>query len=220
VGDDALVALRPPGEALFRTASGRGFESAPLRDTLARSRSSTRLTRPQAAALRLPERIAVAGMATVDAGELGRWDVAVIASAASERDRVVRAALAARRLVGVGMEEARSRVTESLKREGFGVLTEIDMQATLKKKIDVDIAPYVILGACNPKLAHQAISHEFGIGLLLPCNVVVASGRGRYADLSRIAYVDVLGGPRPIRAGAGRRRCGAAPAARDRRGLR
>lgn len=91
VGDDSLLALRAPGEALFRTASGRVFESAALRDTLARSRSSTRLTRPQAAALRLPERIAVAGTATVDAGELGRWDVAVIASAASERDRVVRA---------------------------------------------------------------------------------------------------------------------------------
>jgi len=83
-----------------------------------------------------------------------------------------------RRLVGVGMEEARTRITESLKREGFGVLTEIDVQATLKKKIDVDIAPYVILGACNPKLAHQAITHEFGIGLLLPCNVVVAQDAG------------------------------------------
>lgn len=91
VGDDALVALRPPGDALFRTASGRGFESAPLRDILAGARSSTRLTRPQAAALRLPERIAVAGTATADAGPLGRWDVAVVASAASERDRVDRA---------------------------------------------------------------------------------------------------------------------------------
>ena len=83
-----------------------------------------------------------------------------------------------RRLVGVGMEEARARVTEALKREGFGVLTEIDIQATLKKKIDVDVAPYVILGACNPKLAHQALSHEAGIGLLLPCNVVVAQDAG------------------------------------------
>jgi uncharacterized protein (DUF302 family) len=83
-----------------------------------------------------------------------------------------------RRLVGVGMEEARARVTEALKREGFGVLTEIDIQATLKKKIDVDVAPYVILGACNPKLAHQALTHEAGIGLLLPCNVVVAQDAG------------------------------------------
>ena len=91
VDDDTVVALRPPGDTLFRTASGARFESAPLDETLARSRSSTRLTRPQAAALRLPERIAGAGTATADAGALGRWDVAVVASAASERDRLLRA---------------------------------------------------------------------------------------------------------------------------------
>ena len=78
-----------------------------------------------------------------------------------------------RTTINVPYEEAIEKTTAALKEEGFGVLTEIDVKATLKKKLDVDFRRYVILGACNPPLAHQALTNELEIGLLLPCNVIV-----------------------------------------------
>ena len=85
-----------------------------------------------------------------------------------------------------GFDEAISRATAALKDEGFGVLTEIDVSATLKAKIGVDFKPYKILGACNPKLAYQALSLENKIGTMLPCNVVVQDVGGGKSEVSAI----------------------------------
>jgi uncharacterized protein (DUF302 family) len=95
-------------------------------------------------------------------------------------------------------DEVVDRVTELLAGEGFGVLTEIDVKATLKKKIDVDFRRYVILGACKPPLAHQALSAEPDIGVLLPCNVCVSEldgGGTRVAAMNPAAAFTLVDNP-------------------------
>jgi uncharacterized protein (DUF302 family) len=95
-------------------------------------------------------------------------------------------------------EAAIERVTAALKEEGFGVLTEINVQATLKKKIDVDFRPYTILGACNPGFAHKALLAEDKIGTMLPCNVIVqdaGGGRTEVAAVDPIASMQAIDNP-------------------------
>ncbi len=82
------------------------------------------------------------------------------------------------KVVSLSFEQAIDKVTDELKKEGFGVLTTIDVKETLKKKIDVDFPKYTILGACNPPFAHKALQSEEEIGLLLPCNVIVYEKNG------------------------------------------
>jgi len=96
-------------------------------------------------------------------------------------------------VVPLPYEQALTRTTDALKAEGFGVLTTIDVQQTLKQKLDQDFRKYAILGACNPPLAHRALRAELEIGLLLPCNVIVYETTPRRSTVAAMAPIAALG---------------------------
>ncbi|HXS62364.1 MAG TPA: DUF302 domain-containing protein [Streptosporangiaceae bacterium] len=110
---------------------------------------------------------------------------------------------------GLPFADASTRVREALKEQGFGVLTEIDVQATLREKLGKETGQYLILGACNPPLAHQALTADPSIGLLLPCNVVVRTEPGQTVveALDPMTMVAVTGEPslKPVAEEAARR---------------
>ena len=89
-------------------------------------------------------------------------------------------------ILGLTFDEAIDKVTEALKKEGFGVLTDIDIKVTMKKKLDVDLNEYRILGACNPGYAYKALQEENKIGTMLPCNVIVQENNDGTIDISAV----------------------------------
>jgi len=95
-------------------------------------------------------------------------------------------------VLNTSYEEAVTKVTDALKEEGFGVLTEIDVKATLKKKLDKEFRKYVILGACNPPYAYRTLQADLDVGLLLPCNVIVYETNDRKAYVSALNPVSAL----------------------------
>ena len=102
------------------------------------------------------------------------------------------------RMIDASFEDAVSRTREALRAEGFGVISEIDVQKTLKSKIDVNFRPYLILGACNPAMAYEALQVEDKVGTMLPCNVVVqqlAEGRVEVAAIDPVASMRAIGNP-------------------------
>jgi len=103
------------------------------------------------------------------------------------------------KILGISFDEALVRVTEELKKEGFGILTEIDVKETMKKKMNVDFRKYKILGACNPPLAHKAMQTEDKIGTMLPCNVIVqemSEGQIEVAAIDPVASMQAVENPK------------------------
>ena len=96
--------------------------------------------------------------------------------------------------VDYSFDESIEKITEELKKEGFGILTEIDVQATLKKKLDVDFRKYKILGACNPPFAHKALEAEPNIGVLLPCNVIVQETQDGKVEVAMVNPMESMKG--------------------------
>jgi uncharacterized protein (DUF302 family) len=102
-------------------------------------------------------------------------------------------------ILPLGFDDAVRRTTDALKAEGFGIITEIDVKATLRKKLGVDFRHYTILGACNPTLAHQALQLEDKVGTMLPCNVVVqdiGGGKVEIAAVDPVASMTSIDNPR------------------------
>jgi len=102
------------------------------------------------------------------------------------------------KVLNISYPEAIDRVTEELKKEGFGILTEIDVKETLKKKLNVDFRKYKILGACNPSFAHKALQAEDKIGLMLPCNVIVQEtpqGKVEISAVDPVASMQAIENP-------------------------
>jgi uncharacterized protein (DUF302 family) len=98
------------------------------------------------------------------------------------------------KIVDMPFEQAIERVTEILKKEGFGVLTEIDVKETLKKKLDVDFRKYKILGACNPDFAYQALQKEDKIGVMLPCNVILQETADNKIEVAAVDPIASMSG--------------------------
>ena len=100
--------------------------------------------------------------------------------------------------INAGFEDAVARTREALKLEGFGIITEIDVQKTFKSKVGVDFRPYLILGACNPAMAYEALQVEDKVGTMLPCNVVVqesSEGSVEIAAIDPVASMQAIGNP-------------------------